>query len=123
MKSKTLTYTHSDGSIQRVQSVTLPGWDSLDFVYPKPSPKAFDQVCDLYEKFVIPKAPYLFGTLVFFLLPEDMDMPFPFENEWGITSDRETAAAMALRKYIKGKQKNFSIVIYSRGFKYRIISS
>ena len=118
------TYTYEDGCIQRVQSVKLPGWDSLDFVYPKPSEKAFDQVCDLYEKFIVPKAPYLFGTLVFFSLPEDMKMPFPYETEWGITTDKETAAVLSLRKYIRGsrfepsdeKGKAFVDELKERGF-------
>ncbi len=98
------TYTYKDGSIQRVRSVKLPDWDSLDFVYPKPSEKAFDQVCDLYEKFIIPKAPYLFGTLVFFSLPYDMKMPFPFDTIYGTVSDKEVATSIALRQYIKGSR-------------------
>ena len=93
---------YPNGEIQRVQSVTLPDWTSLEFEQPLPNPKALDQVCELYEKFILPKAPYLFGTLVFFSLPDDMEMPFPFESRYGSLADRETAAAIGLRKYLKG---------------------
>ena len=104
MKTDVRTIRYPDGEIQRVQSVTLPGWTSLEFERPLPNPGAFSQVCDLYEKFIIPKAPYLFGTLVFFSLPGDMDMPFSFETPYGTVKDRETAAAIGLRRYLKGNR-------------------
>ncbi len=94
-------YDFGNGDTLRVQSVTLPDWASLDFANPAPSEESFAQVCDLYEKFILPKAPYLFGTLIFFYLPEDVDIPFPFNTRFGEVADRETAAAIGLSKYIK----------------------
>ena len=87
--------------MQRVQSVTLPGWTSIAYAKPIPDSNAFDQVCTLYEKFILPKAPYLFGTLIFFYLPEDMDIPFSYDTKYGHVSDKEIAASIGLSGYIK----------------------
>lgn len=102
--SEIKTYRYPNGEIQRVQSVKLSGWDSLDFANPEPDIRTFRQICDLYENFIVFRYPFLFGTLIFFTLPEDMYMPFPFDTGKGITADRETAAAIGLSRYIRGSR-------------------
>ena len=94
------TYSYPNGEIQRVQSVSLPDWTSLDFAKPLPNPGAFRQLCELYENFIVPRAPYLFGTVAFFSLPEDMDMPFPMETKYGTVANKLEAASIALRSYM-----------------------
>ena len=126
--SRVKTYTYPSGEIQKVQSVTLPDWASLKFTKPIPDTGSFTQVCDLYEKFIIPKAPYLFGTLVFFSLPDDMEMPFPFDTKYGTVHGRTEAASIALRSYMRGskfspddKAKAFTDELKKRGL-FRIMT-
>ena len=127
IQSEIKIYDFGNGDKLRVQSALLPGWTSLDHVKPLPNPGAFDQVCELYEKFILPKAPYLFGTLIFFSLPEDMDMPFPFDSGKGEVSGRLEAASIALQRCIKGgkflpgeKEQAFIEKLRERGL-FRII--
>ena len=122
IKEQIKTYDFGNGDKTRVQSAVLPGWTSLDFAKPLPSEGAFGQVCDLYEKFILPKAPYLFGTLVFFTLPGDIKMPFPFKTEKGEVEGRLEAASIALQRCIKGgsfdpgkKEKAFIEKLKERG--------
>ena len=69
MRSEIKTYRYSDHEMQRVQVVTLDGFDELDFLRPVFDERSFEKLCSLYRDFIIPKYSQVFGTLVHFYLP------------------------------------------------------
>ena len=95
------TIESPNGEIQRVFSARLDDWDSLQFYEPAPAKESFERICNLYEKYIIPKAPYVFGTLVFFSLPDDLEIPFDFYGKYGLVGSRLTAAAIGLKLFVK----------------------
>ena len=86
------TYSYPDGEIQRVQIARLKGWAQLEFFRPAPTPQALDKFADIYRRHLVPACPWLFGKMVLFRLPEDVEIPM------GDFADREIAAAALLRK-------------------------
>lgn len=99
MTSEVRTHTFPDGSIQRVHTVHLDGWESLRFLRPDPSPAALSSFARIYRKFLVPACPWLFGQMVLFRLPEHIDLPLPMESgRYGTVADRLTAAAALLRR-------------------------
>ena len=110
MNSEILTFSYPDGEIQRAQVVRLEKWEELEFLRPNPAEGAFDGFCRIYEQFLIPAAPYAFGNIVMFRLPQGMDVPFPFETgSFGTVADPLTAAAVGLRRGVRvhGKKIQF----------------
>lgn len=102
MNSEILTFSDPDGEIQRVQVVCPDGWEDLEFLRPNPSESAFDGFCRIYEQFLIPAAPWVFGNIVMFRLPEGMDVPFSIETDrYGTVAEPLTAAAIGLRRGIR----------------------
>ena len=94
MNSEVRTFSYPNGEIQRVQLVRLDSWQELAFHKPKVSAEAIDSFARIYQKFLVPACPSLFGTMVLFRLPEDMDMPFPYETaRYGQVTSPLTAAA------------------------------
>ena len=86
------TYSYPDGQIQRVQIARLDSWAQLDFLRPTPTPQALDKFADIYRRYLVPACPWLFGNMVLFRLPEDVEIPL------GGFANREIAAAALLRK-------------------------
>ena len=86
------TYSYPDGEIQRVQIARLDSWAQLDFLRPTPTPQALHKFADIYRRYLVPACPWLFGNMVLFQLPEDVEIPL------GHYADREIAAAALLRK-------------------------
>ena len=80
MTSEVRTHTFPDGSIQRVHTVHLDGWESLRFLRPDPSPAALSSFARIYRKFLVPACPWLFGQMVLFRLPDHLDLPLPMES-------------------------------------------
>ena len=102
MNSEILTFSYPDGEIQRVQVVCPDGWEDLEFLRPNSSENAFDGFCRIYEQFLIPAAPWVFGNIVMFRLPEGMEAPFPLETGYfGTVADPLTAAAIGLRRGVR----------------------
>ena len=98
IESEIITFNYPGGEIQRVQKIVLDSWSQFGFITPAYSERSFDRLCDLYENYIIPKCPWIFGRLILFRVPDDMDVPFPFSSErYGTVSDKLTAAAIALR--------------------------
>lgn len=98
IESETITFNYPNGECQRVQKVILKSWSQLEFFSPSYSEKSFERLCSLYEKYIIPRCPWIFGKLILFRIPDDMDVPFPYETgRYGRVSDKLTAAAIALR--------------------------
>lgn len=110
MKSEVRTFPYPNGEIQRVQAVRLDTWQELEFLRPNPAEGAFEGFCRIYEQFLIPAAPYAFGNIVMFRLPEGVDVPFSHETgSFGAVADPLTAAAVGLRRGVRvhGKRIRF----------------
>lgn len=107
MNSEIMTFSYPGGEVQRVQVVRPDSWDDLEFLRPDPSESAFDGFCRIYEEHLIPAAPYAFGNIVMFRLPEGVEVPFSFESgNYGAVAESLTAAAIGLRRGIKVLGKN-----------------
>ena len=76
MNSQVYTFTYPNGEIQRVQLIRPDSWEELEYLSPAPSDKALACFAEIYRKFLVPAAPWVFGSLVLFRLPEDLKVPF-----------------------------------------------
>lgn len=96
------TYTYEDGEIQRVQVVKAPSWDSLDFFSTSFSVEAFNSVVNTINRFQVQKYPFLYGTMVFFHIPEGVEVPI-CENIgiYGDFNDKNIAASILFKKRFK----------------------
>lgn len=109
MESQVKTYTYPNGDIQRVQLLRWDSWEALDFLSPTPSAGALRRFSGIYRDFLVPAAPFLFGNMVMFRLPENCEATFPLETKkYGTLSDPLTAAAVALKegvRIVRGKPR------------------
>lgn len=107
MESQIKTYPYPNGDIQKVQLLRWDSWDALDFLSPTPSDSALERFAGIYRDFLVPAAPWLFGHMVMFRLPDNCDIRFPFDTgRYGSVADPLTAAAAALKegvRIVKGK--------------------
>ena len=102
MNSEIVTFSYPEGEIQRAQVVRLDKWEELEFLRPAPAEGAFNGFCRIYEEHLIPAAPYAFGNIIMFRLPEGLEVPFPLETgSFGEVADPLTAAAIGLRRGVK----------------------
>lgn len=102
MQSERKTFSYPNGEMQRVHLVRPESWAEVDFLnlrYQDPAMACFHRV---YRQFLVPACPWLFGQLVLFYLPDDLEIPFSFETKkYGAVCDRLTAAAAALERGVK----------------------
>ena len=68
----------------------------MDFLNPKPTDRALDVFYDIYRLYLVPACPWIFGNLVLFRLPGDVEVPFERNTKYGALSDPLTVAAAAL---------------------------
>ena len=102
MYSEIKTYTYPNGDIQRVQTVRWDNWSELDFLNLSYSENALTCFSNIYRNFLVPSAPWLFGNLIMFHIPADVEVPFSRETgRYGAVADRLTAAAAAIKDGIK----------------------
>lgn len=101
MRSEIKTYRWSDGNIQRVQTVSWEDWAALDFLSPTPTREALDCFAHIYRNFLVPGAPWMFGNLVMFRLPEALPELPSETGKYGTLSDSLTAAAAALTEGVR----------------------
>lgn len=102
MNSEIKTYTRENGQIQRVQIVTWDDWSKLDFLHMKENPAALKCFRDIYANYLVPGCPWVFGNMILFQLPKDLELTFPLKNkEYGRIDNFLTAAAIALQKGVK----------------------
>lgn len=102
MESQIKVYNYPDGSIQRVQLVTLDSWQQLQFMHLPYAQASLDCFAHIYRTFLVPVCPWIFGNLVMFHLPEDVAVPYPFSTgRWGNVSSALTAAAAGLQKNVR----------------------
>ena len=113
METEIRTYTYDNGEFQRVQIVRAEKWSDLQFFTPKITPEAFQAMCDVYRYQMIRVAPMIFGELVLFHIPDDMELPFTVPG----IKDRHTAAGIWLRKHWNAPEtKLFLKQLEERGF-------
>lgn len=99
MRSEIKTVSYANGEVQRVQIVRWDRWERLEFLTPAPSPDALDRFADIYRNFLIPAAPWIFGHMVMFQLPEDLMTDLPVNTKkHGIVASSLTAAAALLQE-------------------------
>jgi len=75
MKSAVKSLVYRSGDVQRIQVVTLSSFDGLDFFSPSSENKesrlaAFEGFVRIYRQFLVPAAPWAFGQIGLFCLPE-----------------------------------------------------
>ena len=89
-----------------MQTLRLDDWQQLEFFQPEPSDRAIGCFERIYRQFLVPACPWLFGNMVMFRLPEDMQMPFSRDTaKYGRLSHRLTAAAAALERGVRFRGK------------------
>lgn len=69
IRSEILTRRYDDGELQRTQLVRFDDWSALRFLRPGGA-GALAETAHIYRRFLIPAAPWLFGQLLLFRLPE-----------------------------------------------------
>ena len=105
MNSEIKVYSYPNGEIQRVQVVRLEDWRQLDFLYMRPDAGALDCFRDIYKNYLVPACPWIFGNMILFYVPEDMEVDFPYFSEaYGEMGDKLTAASIALAKGVRIKR-------------------
>ena len=110
MKSIIKTYGYQNGEIQRVQAVYPDSWDSLDFIMPPFSHQSFVNLVEFYSKYIVSRYSVLFGTIVMFYLPEDLEFDFTeYDQDYGFIYDKLTACALMFRNNIKVHNGKISI--------------
>lgn len=110
MNAQIHSYGYPNGDVQRVQLACFDNWEDLDVLHPAPSDRALDCFAEVYRRFLVPAAPWVFGSLVLFRLPREINLPFSQDcGAYGSVADPLTAAAVALGKGVKilGKQVFF----------------
>lgn len=114
MNSEVKVYSYPNGDIQKVQVVRWEDWSKLEFLRPSYSSEAIKCFGDIYENFLIPACPWLFGQLVMFQLPEDVEITddcgfADTTSRYGAVTERLTKATLILKNgvYIKGGRPCF----------------
>lgn len=80
-----------------MQAVTIASFEALDFLTPEPSVKAYEAFCDIYHRFLIPAAPYIFGHMVMFHLGKGTE-------EWSTDSGYGGSRKESNRDDVTGKE-------------------
>ena len=102
MRTETKVFTYSNGEIQRVEICHPESWDQLELLKPVPDANALDCFYRIYRQFLVPAAPWVFGNLVLFRLPEGLQVPFSDEvRGYGRVAAPLTAAALGLRQGVR----------------------
>lgn len=100
MTSEIRVFPRENGEIQRVQLVRPDSWSALSFLRPAPSESSFDSFYRIYRQFLVPAAPWVFGNIVMFRLPDGLEIPASLAEPYAHIADPLTVAAMVLRRGI-----------------------
>ena len=73
MESQIKTYTYPSGEIQRVQILRWEDWSKLHFLSPTPCGDTLERFSAIYRNFLVPAAPWLFGSMILFRLPPETE--------------------------------------------------
>ena len=99
METQIKQYTYPNGDIQRVQWVSPDSWEDLSFLTLPFAENSLTCFSDIYRNFLVPACPWLFGDMVMFRIPEDVEVAFPFETKkYGNVANPLTAAAAAMEE-------------------------
>ena len=91
MDSEIKTIKRPDGEIQRLQTVRLPDWESLEFLRPRPAEDPLPGFSRIYRQFLVPSAPWIFGQMALLRVPEGLEIPV----DGGMSADPEERLFMA----------------------------
>jgi len=98
MQSEVKTIAYPNGEIQRIQVLRWDRWDQLQFLTPPRAAEILDRFADIYRNFLVPAAPWLFGHMVLFQLPDKFTPELPVNTrKYGAVDASLTAAAAALQ--------------------------
>ena len=104
MNSEIKVYPRPNGEIQRVQCIRWDDWSKLDFLHMQYNEAAVGCFADIYENFLVPACPWIFGNMVMFHVPEELidGLDVPMESKrYGKLGDKLTAIAVAMEKGVK----------------------
>ena len=102
MESRIETFSYPDGTVQRVQLVRPGSWSELEFLEPPFAEDSLERFSPIYERFLVPACPWLFGHMVLFRLPEELEAGMTYRSRrYGELKDPLTAAAAVLRQGLR----------------------
>lgn len=102
MYSEIKIFSYPNGELQRVQLVRPENWSQLNFLKLSYCEGALDCFAKIYEQYLVPACPWLFGNLVMFYLPPDAQTEGLHDTKkYGLVADRLTAAAATLEEGVK----------------------
>ena len=102
MYSEIKTFSYPNGELQRVQLVRPENWSQLNFLKLSYCEGALDCFAKIYEQYLVPACPWLFGNLVMFYLPPDAQTEGLHDTKkYGLVAERLTAVAAALEDGVK----------------------
>ena len=81
MNTEVKVYEYPGGEIQRVQVVRFDDWAELDFLHPKYNEAALGCFYDIYRIFLVPGCPEIFGRMIMFSVPDDLDVELPSHSK------------------------------------------
>lgn len=117
MQSIIKTYKYENNEIQKVQVVECDNWKDLDFFKPKISKEALKHLAAIYQDFFVAKYPYIFGEMIVYHIPDDIDLPFSVKG----IKDKHIASKIYLSKNRKSKiSKDFIELLRSKGYLYTV---
>lgn len=98
MTSEIRIFPRENGEIQRVQVVRPESWADLESLSPTPSDASFDCFYRIYRQFLVPAAPWVFGNIVMFRLPGDLQIPPALAKDYTHIANPLTVATLVLRR-------------------------
>lgn len=101
MESQIKIYDRPNGNLQRVQLVRPESWEQLEFLRLQYRDGALDCFARIYQQYLVPACPWLFGNMVMFHIPQGMQGDFPRSGKYGELADDLTAAAAALQEEVR----------------------
>lgn len=102
MNSEVKIYEYPSGEIQRVQMVRWEDWSQLDFLHLDYNDAALGCFYDIYRNYLVPACPWIFGRMVMFHLPEDLEVELPMASaKYGMLGDKLTVASVVLQDGVK----------------------
>lgn len=105
--SQIRTFKHTNGDIQKVQCVRMDSFGEFNFFRPQFTTEAFERLCHLYRDFLIRKYAQIFGQIVLFHVPDDMEIPFnTVSGLYGHVLDRLSIVTMAFKNNVFIKKGN-----------------
>lgn len=102
-------YTYKiNEELLRVQKVEIDDFNNLHFFRSQDQIESFKRIADLYSDIIVKNYSFIFGTLVLFKLPADLNVPVPyFDNRFGEIYSREAIIKINFMDNIEIKNDEF----------------